>query len=76
MSSRVITGRRSTWTPRRWPSPATRATRLREGYLLSNMALWHVFQGDYRQAIDLDTQALAIARGTGDRPAEVISWAT
>ena len=34
---------------------------------LANLGICHASLGDYRQAIDLHTQALAIARDTGDR---------
>ena len=37
---------------------------------LTNLGLCHYRLGDYRQAIDLHTQALAIARDTGDRQGE------
>ena len=37
---------------------------------LTNLGLRHYYIGDYRQAIDLHTQALAIARDTGDRRGE------
>ena len=63
------TGRPSTCSPRRWPSPATSATaaaRRRAG----NLGNCHASLGEYRQAIDLHTQALAIARDIGDRRSE------
>ena len=41
-----------------------------EGTALANLGLCHYSLGDYRQAIDLHTQALAIARDTGDRQGE------
>ena len=37
---------------------------------LGNLASCHFSPGDYGRAIDLDTQALAIARDTGDRQSE------
>ena len=44
--------------------PALNATHL------TNLGLCHASLGDYRQAIDLHTQALAIARDIGDRQGE------
>jgi signal transduction histidine kinase len=41
-----------------------------EGLRLGNMGLCHFALGDYRQAIDLHTQALTIARDIGDRYGE------
>ena len=68
----VTTGRPSTCTPRRWPSPATSAT-ARARAELGNLGICYCSLGDYRQAIDLHTQALAIApRDIGDRQGEGI----
>ena len=66
----MTTGRPSTCTPRRWLSPATSATARPRA---SRWATWGTAiasLGDYRQAIDLHTQALAIARDIGDRQSE------
>ena len=41
-----------------------------EGTALGNLGNCHLSLGDYRQAIDLHTQALAIARDIGDRQGE------
>ena len=72
----AITGRRSTCTPRRWPSPARSATASTRAAQLGNLGNCYSSLGEYRQAIDLHTQALAIARDTGDRQGEGIAWAT
>ena len=66
----ATTGRPSTCTPRPWPSPATAATARGEGLHLGNLGICHDRLGDYRQAIDLHTQALAIARDGGYRLGE------
>ena len=66
----ATTGRPSTCTPRRWPSPATSATARARAAALGNLGICHASLGDYRQAIDLHTQALAIARDIGDRQGE------
>jgi tetratricopeptide (TPR) repeat protein len=42
---------------------------------LGNLGLCHASLGDYQQAIDLHTQALAIARDTGHRNGEATSLA-
>ena len=66
----ATTGRPSTCTPRPWPSPATSATARARALALGNLGLCHYSLGDYRQAIDLHTQALAIARDIGNRHGE------
>ena len=68
-STWATTGRPSTCTPRPWPSPAI-GDRQREGADLGNLGNCHSSLGDYRQATDLHTQALDIARDIGDRQAE------
>ena len=65
----ATTGRPSTCTPRPWPSPATPATAGR-GCRAGRPGDLPYSLGDYRQAIDLYTQALAIARDIGHRLGE------
>ena len=62
----MSTGGPSTCTPRRWPSPARSAT-ARARASAGNLGICRFSLGEYRQAIDLHTQALAIARDIGDR---------
>ena len=69
-SAWAITGRPSTCTPRRWPSSATSATARARAPMLGNLGLCYFSLGEYRRAIDLHTQALAIARDIGDRQGE------
>ena len=60
----------STCTPRRWPSPATSATAGARASALGNLGNCRSSLGEYERAIDLYTQALAIARDIGDRQGE------
>ena len=64
------TGRPSTCTPRRWPSPATSATARARAPRWATWGSATASLGEYEQAIDLHTQALAIARDIGDRQGE------
>ena len=66
----ATTGRPSTCTPRPWPSPATSATARARAPSWATWGSATSRLGDYRQAIDLHTQALAIARDIGDRQVE------
>ena len=64
------TSRPSTCIPRRWPSPATSATARARAPRWATWGSAAISLGEYRRAIDLHTQALAIARDIGDRQGE------
>ena len=63
----MTTGRRSSCTPRPWPSPGRPATATTRAARSERPRDLPPSLGDYRQAIELHTQALAIARETGNR---------
>jgi len=59
-----------TCKPKHWPSPGKTGYRQSESARLGNLGLCYYNLGEYQRAIDLCTQALAIAREIGYRQVE------